>query len=200
MHTCADDASTAITWAVLRSKLLKDYYQKRTETSLCKVSKKKSSPCRDGSMLDFFYKLFLCRLLNYDSFSLKFLSRFHFLPRAQKCCTQWGWKSTHRKWRSTQAKRRWMPYFLFRYMCITDYLNYLQSLGTMMSTWNCLIWYYVIDIIMLIWYYAGMILCCYKNAWFQLINLIFQTLVVILYSCTQYTNSQILFTLHSHTK
>ena len=195
MHTCADDASTAITWAVLRSKLLKDYYQKRTETSLCKVSKKKSSPCRDGSMLDFFYKLFLCRLLNYDSFSLKFLSRFHFLPRAQKCCTQWGWKSTHRKWRSTQAKRRWMPYFLFRY-----YVHYwLPELFTEFGNNDEHL--KLLDLILRDWHnYADMILCCYKNAWFQLINLIFQTLVVILYSYTQYTNSQILFTLHSHTK
>ena len=33
MHTYADDASTAIRWAVPRNKLLKDYYQKRTKTS-----------------------------------------------------------------------------------------------------------------------------------------------------------------------
>ena len=49
--TCTDDASTAITWAALRNKLLKYFYQKRTETSLHKkISKKISSPCRDGSM------------------------------------------------------------------------------------------------------------------------------------------------------
>ena len=35
-HTCTDDTSTAIMWAALCNKLLKDFYQKRTETSLHK--------------------------------------------------------------------------------------------------------------------------------------------------------------------
>ena len=33
MHTCTDDASTAITWAVLHNKLLlKDFYQKKEQS------------------------------------------------------------------------------------------------------------------------------------------------------------------------
>ena len=32
-HTCADDASTAIMWVTQCNKLLRDFYQKRTETS-----------------------------------------------------------------------------------------------------------------------------------------------------------------------
>ena len=50
MHMCTDDTVTASAWATLHNKLLKDFYQKRTETSLHKkISKEKSSLCRDGA-------------------------------------------------------------------------------------------------------------------------------------------------------
>ena len=46
--------STASAWAALCNKLLKDFYQKRTKTSLHKkIYKKKSTPCKDGSMHEY---------------------------------------------------------------------------------------------------------------------------------------------------